>query len=154
LGAFHWNGEFSTFGEFIDQIMTERMGLGMRLSDENQAALLSFLDDIPAPVRKPAQDPGAAARGEELFFSERAECGKCHQGELLTDNRLHDVGTGGNFVTPPLIGVGVRSPLMHDGCASDLRARFGVCGGGDLHGKTSELSVGELDDLLVYMEGL
>jgi hypothetical protein len=44
---------------------------------------------------------------------------------------------------------------MHDGCASSLRQRFdAVCGGGDAHGHTSQLSASELDDLGAYLETL
>ena len=73
---------------------------------------------------------------------------------MFSDDTLHDVGTGGEFVTPSLIGVGLRAPLMHDGCAVNLRARFGACGGGDSHGKTSHLSDGEYDDMVAFLRSL
>jgi hypothetical protein len=43
---------------------------------------------------------------------------------------------------------------MHDGCASTLRARFADCGGGDRHGKTSQLPGAELDDLVAFLRSL
>ena len=43
---------------------------------------------------------------------------------------------------------------MHDGCASTLRDRFAACGGGDEHGRTSQLRADEIDDLVAYLESL
>jgi cytochrome c peroxidase len=58
------------------------------------------------------------------------------------------------FKVPSLLGVAVRAPYMHDGCAATLRDRFGACGGGDLHGKTSTLSETQLSDLIAFLESL
>lgn len=155
LGAFHWDAEFSSFGALIDDVMTARMGLGDMLTDDRKAALLSFLDGIPkAPVPGASQDANAVQRGRALFESEATECATCHDGPLFTSSQPFDVGTGGTFVTPSLIGVGYREPLMHDGCATDLEDRFGPCGGGDAHGKTSHLSDAEVSDLVAYMRTL
>jgi hypothetical protein len=45
---------------------------------------------------------------------------------------------------------------MHDGCAATLRERFTdpTCGGGDRHGRTSELSPAQVDDLIAYLMSL
>jgi len=43
---------------------------------------------------------------------------------------------------------------MHDGCAATLRDRFGACGGGELHGHTSQLTPAQIDDLVAYLESL
>ena len=154
LGAFHWDAEFQDFSSLLDDVMTVRMGLNEELSASRKAALLTFVDGIPGP-RKPAdQSAEAALRGQALFESEGTECATCHSGPALTNNSLADVGTGGTFVTPSLVGVGYRAPLLHDGCASDLLARFGACGGGDAHGKTSQLTNAEISDLVAYMKTL
>jgi cytochrome c peroxidase len=58
------------------------------------------------------------------------------------------------FKPPSLLGVAARPPFMHDGCARTLRDRFGSCGGGDAHGKTSHLTAAQLDDLTAYLESL
>ena len=65
-----------------------------------------------------------------------------------------DVGTGGKFQIPSLLGVGMRFPYMHDGCAETLADRFGPCGGGDAHGKTSHLSEADVNALVVYLQSL
>lgn len=155
LGAFHWDAEFDTFDALVDDVMTHRMGLLENLQSAQKAALLGFLDSIPRPV-VPAQSLATemVQRGRLLFESDSTECSTCHAGSALTNNLAADVGTGGVFVTPSLVGVGYREPLMHDGCASDLLDRFGPCGGGDRHGKVSHLTDAELADLVAYMKTL
>ncbi|MEJ2502218.1 MAG: cytochrome c peroxidase [Gemmatimonadota bacterium] len=82
----------------------------------------------------------AEARGEELFFSERAECAHCHAGPLFTDHEFHDIGLEeapadsgraaatqqpfdlGKFKTPTLRNVAVSAPYMHDGRFETLEA--------------------------------
>ena len=64
------------------------------------------------------------------------------------------MGTGVNAQVPTLIGIAARAPYMHDGCASTLHDRFGDCGGGDRHGKTSHLTATQIDDLVAYLESL
>jgi len=54
---------------------------------------------------------------------------------------------------PGLLGVGLRAPLMHDGCARTLRDRFGLCGGAD-HGGTAGLAGADIDALVAFMRSL
>ena len=65
-----------------------------------------------------------------------------------------DVGTGGSFQVPSLLGLAWRAPYLHDGRAPTLRARFDASGGGDMHGHTSQLTSAQLDDLVAFMETL
>lgn len=71
-----------------------------------------------------------------------------------TGYKLVNVGTGGVFEVPSLLGVGARARFMHDGCAATLSNRFGSCGGGDAHGVTSQLAAAELADLVSFLETL
>jgi hypothetical protein len=64
-----------------------------------------------------------------------------------------DVGTGGAFQVPPLVGVGWRTPLLHDGCAQTIADRFGRCATPG-HGQIAELSSQDLSDLEMYLESL
>jgi acyl-coenzyme A thioesterase PaaI-like protein len=64
-----------------------------------------------------------------------------------------DVGTGGNFQVPPLVGVGWRTPLLHDGCAATLADRFGACATPQ-HGSIGTLSQQNVSDLVAYLETL
>jgi hypothetical protein len=43
---------------------------------------------------------------------------------------------------------------MHEGYAPTLADRFGFCGGGDAHGKTSGLTPANQADLIAYLETL
>jgi len=111
--------------------------------------------DPPAPIR--ADDEPAVLRGKKLFESSEVACATCHSGKKLTNNETVDVGTsnGEPLQVPSLLGVGHRSPLIHNGCAQTLAERFDPeCGGGDKHGKTSQLSPAELDDLIAYLDSL
>ncbi len=66
-----------------------------------------------------------------------------------------DVGTGGSFQVPPLVGVGHRAPLIHNGCVASLRDRFtNACAGGDQHGHTSDLTANEVDDITAFLKTL
>jgi len=151
---FHWTGELPALSDLVGEVMVKRMGLGVTPAADQVHALGAFLDRIPARRVIEAVDEEKAARGEALFADATVGCATCHLGTELTDNRAHDVGTGGPFMTPTLIGVGFRSPLFHDGCAQTLSGRFGVCGGGDLHGKTSGLSGDQAADLVEYLKTL
>ena len=65
------------------------------------------------------------------------------------------MGTGGLFEVPSLRGVGLRLPLLHNGCADTLEKRFDPdCGGGDQHGSTSQLGASEIADLVAYLGSL
>jgi hypothetical protein len=151
---FHWGGELATFRELIDEVMVQRMAFPTAPSEGELNAVQSWLDRLPVADLAPALDPDAVARGAALFRDEQVGCSGCHQGPTFTDGQRYDVDTGGTFVTPSLLGVGLRAPLMHDGCAVSLRDRFGGCGGDDRHGTTSSLSTTQLDDLVSFMRSL
>jgi len=98
----------------------------------------------------------AARRGEQLFRTphpgmDGMSCASCHLPSAhFTDNRIHDVGTGGSFVTPTLRNANSTPPYFHDGRAADYAAvvahfdtTFGL-GLGD----------GEAADLVAYLEAV
>jgi mono/diheme cytochrome c family protein len=149
---FHWAGDMPGIPELMEEVLVHRMG-GVHETMGRTEALEQWLFSLqpPAPLR--AADDPAAVRGRTLFAG-RAECSKCHSGEKLTNNRNEDVGTGGSFQVPSLIGVGSRGPWLHTGCASTLRDRFDPKCGGDEHGQTADLSDAEIDDLVAYLESL
>jgi cytochrome c peroxidase len=125
---------------------------GPRPTAAQVAALGTWLNALPEPNPVPPADLAAVARGRVLF--DTAECSGCHAGPHLTNNVNYDVGTGGAFQVPSLRAVRWHPPYLHDGCARDLHARFGFCGGRDAHGTTSTLSSDEIDDLVAYLETL
>src|SRR5262249_49418089 len=124
---------------------------GGEVTRSQKLSLGPWLNRVPAPTAPPAQDSAAVERGRDVFAA--AQCGACHSGELFTNNQLFDVGTGGKFKAPSLLGVGSRAPFMHTGCAATLRDRFGACGG-SAHGTTSTLSAAQVADLVAYLESL
>ncbi len=110
-------------------------------------ATLSWIDAQPRRTHTMPTDLAAVSRGKALFNDgARAGCVTCHNGPSLTNNQSVDVGTGGLFQVPSLVGISTRGPFMHDGCAPTLKDRFGACGGGDKHGVTSKLKPAEMDD--------
>jgi mono/diheme cytochrome c family protein len=150
---FHWGGDLADFQALVHEVFETRMG-SSRPNPQQLVAFSHWVDTVPAP--KPAlTDSAAIARGRDLFNSAATNCSSCHSGAKLTNNESRDVGTGGVFQVPSLIGVGSRAPFMHNGCATTLHERFSPsCGGGDLHGVTSTLNAAQIDDLVAYLDSL
>ncbi len=149
---FHWDGDEMDFPKLAHDVFTLRMS-GPELSSDQADATLSWLDAQPRILRAPRVDPAAVARGRTLFTT--ALCATCHAGEHLTDNKTFDVGTGGMFQVPSLVGVANHPPFLHNGCAATLSDRFSpACGGGDKHGMTSTLAPSDVSDLVSYLETL
>ena len=112
-----------------------------------------------------------ALRGRELFFSESTQCASCHSGPVFSDSQprlsseflLHDVGTGGDdpselmgpkYDTPTLLGLYRSAPYLHHGKAATLRDVLTTENHSDRHGRTSQLSSTEIDDLVEYLKAL
>jgi len=145
---YHWSGDMANLGTLLDQVLTTRMA-GPFVDATTASALGDWLDRIPA-AKGVILDTAAVERGRTLFTSQELGCTTCH----ATLDRLVDVGTGGVFKVPSLLGVGARAPYLHNGCAATLEDRFGACGGGDLHGHTSLLSPAQRADLISYLQAL
>ncbi len=151
---FHWNAELPDFASLMVEIVQNRMRSAVPTA-ELQATLASWLDALPSE-RQPASDPAAVARGATLFASTEVGCAECHQGADFSSSELYDIGTNVEFAlkAPTLLGVGLRSPLMHDGCAKTLSERFDPVCGGSKHGQVAQLSPSEQDDLIAFLESL
>lgn len=146
---FHWSGDLADVSALMNDVFVGRMG-GTFVDTPHAQAVESWLGHLPAP-REHAGDPAAIARGRTLFEGE-AGCVDCHGGALLSDGASHDVGTGGSFQAPSLVGAVDRLPLMHTGCASTMRQRFDPSCGGDRHGPA--LTEPQIDDLVAYLESI
>lgn len=159
---FHWDGEMPEMNTLVREVMQERMSFQTDVKPEQIAILSNWLDSIPAALSMIEADEldasseafAAVERGRALFNDEVVGCATCHSGAEYTDNKPYDVGTGGNFYTPTLLGIGLRDAFMHDGCAHTLTQRFGLCGGGDAHGKTSHLDDSQVAELAAFMQTL
>jgi cytochrome c peroxidase len=102
----------------------------------------------------------AAQRGEALFHSKKTRCATCHPPPLYADLKQHNVGTrrekdkDARFDTPALVEVFRTHPYLHSGASADLREMLTEQNAGDKHGKTSQLSDQELDDLIAFLLSL
>jgi mono/diheme cytochrome c family protein len=150
---YHWGGDVPDLETFASEVFVNRMA-GQPLPSREVEALRSWLLRIPAPPVSAAADPAAAARGKALFEQASVGCSGCHEGAQLTNSEMADVGTGGAFQVPSLLGVSGRAPYFHDGRVPTLVRRFGPEGGGDQHGRTSHLAPAAIGDLVHYLETL
>ena len=149
---YHWPGDESNLDSLVFDVYTQRMS-GAFLDKTQLPALEGWVQNIPAPRAPSWLDSSAVQRGEALFTSSTTACSTCHSGAKLTNNQSLDVGTGGSFQVPPLVGVGWRAPLLHDGCAHTMLDRFGKCST-QAHGSTSSLTAANIADLSQYLESL
>lgn len=147
---YHWPGDEANLDALVSDVYTMRMS-GQVLQADRTSALTGWIQSIPAPPAPSWLDENAVARGKLVFESGPSACTTCHSGEKLTNNKTVDVGTGGAFQVPPLVGVGWRTPLLHDGCATTIADRFGKCSTPE-HGAT--LSPNDVADLSAYLESL
>lgn len=113
----------------------------------------------------------AARRGQKLFHSERTRCASCHSGPFYSDSQpravaelvRHDVGTGHSdpsekmepaYDTPTLLGIYRSAPYLHHGLATTLRDVLTTANPQDRHGRTSDLTAVEIDDLVEFLRAL
>ena len=145
-GPFHWDGSLVDIEHLVDFVFVTRMS-GPALEKPYVETLKKYLFRMPAPPR--IEGPLAEVeRGGKLF---RERCESCHGGAVLTNSTTRDVGTGGTFKVPSLVGIRWRAPFLHNGCAQTLKDRFGSCGG-EQHGGT--FTEAEVSDLVSYLESL
>ncbi|HEY7376862.1 MAG TPA: cytochrome-c peroxidase [Polyangia bacterium] len=151
---FHWDGLETDMTKLMDDVFVQRMS-GPQLASDQIGALMTWIDSQPRVPRAAPGDPAAVERGRALFNdATRAACATCHAGTRFTNNATVDVGTGGMFQVPSLVGIGSRGPFMHNGCAATLGDRFNAACGGDKHGNTAGLSANEISDLISYMQSI
>lgn len=145
---YHWDGEFAGLSDLMDEVFVGRMG-GEPVDAAEVARLVAWLDALPVPRTTEPVAAHLADEGRAVFTA--AGCASCHAPPYWTDGRTHDVGTGGAFQTPSLLGVSSRPPWMHDGCAATLRDRFSLPCGGAAHGDFLDLSDAEIDAILAFL---
>jgi len=147
---YHWPGDEADLDVLVNDVYTIRMS-GAMLPDDQRNALTGWVQTVPPPP--PTSTSSAAQRGKSLFERADVGCATCHSGPKFTNNQTVDVGTGGAFQVPPLVGVAWRTPLMHDGCAATIADRFGACST-PAHGSIGKLSASDISDLVAYLETL
>jgi DNA-binding beta-propeller fold protein YncE/mono/diheme cytochrome c family protein len=138
--------------------------LGVSLPEEVAAAMdewLKSLQPAPSPRLVDGRLSEAARRGEKLFRSADTGCANCHDSDLFTDLRSYNVGTQNafdkedkEFDTPTLRELWRTAPFLHDGSAGTIRDVLTARNPKDEHGKTSQLTPQQLDDLAEYLLSL
>ncbi len=126
--------------------------------EEDAVAIDTYLKSLK-PLASPRLVDGklsaAARRGQILF--KQAGCAKCHSGPLHTDLKSYNVGTGAGleqdraFDTPALIEAWRTAPYLYDGRAASLKQVLVDFNPQDRHGRTSQLSSQEIDDLVEFV---
>jgi mono/diheme cytochrome c family protein len=151
---FHWDGQMTDLTTLMNAVFVGRMA-SPPPSPSTIDAVGGWLDAQLPASKAPPSDPAAVARGQALFNDATVGCATCHSGPHYTNNQTLNVGTGQPLQVPSLIDVVSRPPFLHNGCAPTLRDRFNpACGGGDQHGHTSQLSTGQIDDLVAFLSTL
>jgi cytochrome c peroxidase len=161
-GPWMWHGWQKELSASIEKSITETMlGTAPQPPDvEAVQAYLESLSDSRKDWELAAVRTEAEKRGREVFLGEKAGCASCHAGELMTDGRIHDVGTGKpddqykGYNTPSLVGVGRKVLLLHDGRAKDLQSLLAGPHRPDQVVGRGELSKEELADLIAYLKTL
>ncbi len=119
---------------------------------------LKGLEPVPSPYLVDGKLSKSAERGKKLF--KEAGCADCHTAPLYTDLQSYDVGLGTGreqnlkFDTPSLIENWRTAPFLYDGRAATMLDVLKTCNPKDTHGKTSQLSEKELQDLAEYILSL
>jgi cytochrome c peroxidase len=129
----------------------------------------SFDFELSPHIAGPGKLSEPALRGKAIFFDKSTGCATCHSGPYFTDSslqkpyKLHDVGTGADdpsekmgtaYDTPTLLGIYRTAPYLHDGKAKTLAEVVTKYNAGDKHGKTSQLSPAQVDDLVAFLKAL
>jgi DNA-binding beta-propeller fold protein YncE len=118
-------------------------------------AYLKSLEPLPSPFLADPQIATRARTGRQVF--EKAGCGVCHPPPLYTSLKAYDVGTGtaretgAAFDTPTLVELWRTAPYLHDGRAATIEEVLTRSNPGDRHGRTSNLSPAERDDLAAFL---
>ena len=126
---------------------------------ETVSAFLRSVPFIPSPFHRTEDGrlDEQATRGQAVF--KKAGCAGCHPAPLYTDLGMYDVGTfvardypeSKPFDTPTLREMYRTAPYLHDGRAATLKEVVTTFNASDGHGKTSNLSKNDIDDLVAFL---
>lgn len=134
-----------------------------QLPEQDAGAIDEFLKSlkpVPSPRLVNGKLSNAAERGRTVFLDLKVGCSKCHPPGLYTNLKQYNVGTGAKtdtgprFDTPTLVEIWRTAPYLHDGSAATLRDVLTTANRNDQHGRTSQLTKGQLDDLIEFLLSL
>ena len=124
-------------------------------------AYIKSLNPVPSPHLVNGKLSTKAQQGKNLFQSKEVGCTQCHPGPLFTDLQAYDVGTRGRFDresdlfdTPTLVEIWRTGPYLHDGSAATVREVTTTSNSKNEHGKTSQLTPEQIDQLVEYLLSL
>jgi hypothetical protein len=152
IGPYSWDARDLDMNGLLWRVLNQQMSHDFIVTYDQSDALASWLGELRAPSPGVVTNIGATDRGRRVFAD--AGCASCHAGQLYTQRAYHDVGSGGSFETPSLLGVGGRSQLLHDGCAATLRDVLGACGGDESHRVLDNLTLQQVNDLITFLATL
>lgn len=114
----------------------------------------SNLSDRPAPKLNEQAYSNPPPASHKTFSN--IDCAVCHPSGNAVNSQLSAAGHGSSlkFDTPTLIEVWRTAPYLHDGSAATVRDVVTSHNRHDQHGKTSNLSGQEMDDLCAYVLSL
>jgi YVTN family beta-propeller protein len=168
---FKWNGGNPSLAVECGPRTEKYFWRSQTFDDLILADLVLYLRHLPSrPNRfRPADGTltPAQERGRVLFFRtvdklgqpipQRNQCAYCHSGPRGTSQKSFDVGTGkptdntAVLDTPQLMSVALTAPYLHDGSAKSLEEIWTLYNPHDQHGRTSDLTKDELNDLIEYL---
>jgi cytochrome c peroxidase len=155
-----WIGRFETLEAQVAASIRSTMAVDEAPDGGDVAALAAFLRSLkrPHPTRPGEDLGGSPTRGAAVF--EEAGCGGCHGPPSFTSPDIEDAGVADEydgrrrFNPPALRGVRDGFRFLHDARAASLREVFDKHDALGRHGRASEISPAELDDLIAYLKTL
>lgn len=152
-GPYGWMGEHKTLADHVK--VTERQLGGTGLPEAEREKLLTYVRTLGAkPTRTPTSKPlgDEAEKGRTLFVSQKYDCATCHAGGGVdSDREVHDVGSGGTFLTPTLASVSTRPRLFHDGKYKSLDE---LLANAKSMGRANEMTADERRAMSAYLASL
>ena len=133
------------------------------LPEECPQAVDAYLKNLcpePSPLLVKGRLSEAARRGKAIFEG-KAQCEGCHSGALHTDMQSYSVVDPSDadtkesrYYTPRLVELYRGAPFLHDGRAATVKDVLTTFNKDDRHGRTSNLTPAELDDLIAFLLSL
>ena len=154
-----WTGIFPTIEDCVSYELRTILFASRPKEDVSAiVAYLKSLKEIPSPHLQDGHLSSAAQRGYKAF--QKAGCGVCHKGEYATAmeekrvivSTLNDENR--TFDIPSLREAWRTAPYLHDGRAPSIGDIFTKFNPAKLHGKPTNLTPQEFEDLVQYVLSL
>jgi cytochrome c peroxidase len=155
---FAWSGDVPDLPSQIRNSIHKTMQSDReQLADDEVAALAAYIESLPSPPSmdelRGTADRAAIDRGQKLFAAH--DCARCHAPPAYTSAGNEEVGLQDErgelrFNPPPLLGVGQRDALFHDGRAKSLSEVFSK----HHHPDGANWSDDDVQDLVAFLRSL